>query len=145
MVPDWKMLGNSRRIGSAATLDALPPPLGRAATAARARRRGCRGWLRYPENRAAYGRRSSTRRLWRPPTPELACTMDFAQGPSRIFLRDATIEHMVCYNCSKSLRQQNNFFASFCPVFLQLAGNYLLRCYNIEFLFCYDCASILHL
>jgi hypothetical protein len=60
--------------------------------------------------------------------------MDFTQGPYRIFLRDARIEHIFCYNCSKSLRQYNIFFASFCPVFLQLAGNYLLRCYNRIFI-----------
>jgi hypothetical protein len=90
--------------------------------------------------------------------PELARAMDFTQGLYRIFLRDATIEHIVCYNCSKSLRQYNKFFASFCPVFLQLARNYLLRCYgrifillqlrfdfaSLEYFFCYNYFPSLH-
>jgi hypothetical protein len=123
-----EMLGNSRRIRRLDPLVSIarhpPPPLGlapppprprasghpppplvgRVATATRARRRGWRGWLRHPRKPHRLWR-SSTRRLWRPPTPKLARTMDFAQGRSRIFVHDATIEHIVCYNCSKSLHQ----------------------------------------
>jgi hypothetical protein len=82
-----------------------PPPLllERAATAARPRCRSWRCWLRYPK-KARRLWRSSTRQLWRPPTPELAGAMDFPQGLSRIILRNATIKHIVCYNCSESLR-----------------------------------------
>jgi hypothetical protein len=73
-----------------------PPLLECAAIVARPRCRSWRCWLRHPKK---------PRRLWRPPTPELAGAMDFPQGLSQIFLRNSTIKHIVCYNRLESLRQ----------------------------------------